>query len=241
MRFTVAVAMLLCACGDAPPSPSSVTSARFLALLTNTPEVRPGGLAEVEALWVDPASRDVSFEGWWCWETPTVDPLRCVPSVAAGALAPGGTPRSFAAGPLVPPAGAQQVIVVLEARVGDERVSAFRRVGVRGEGVLHVPPELREVVVRQGARASSVVEGDTIRVDAESFVVEVRGIAAPGAEPLTASFFASRGAFDPPRVVSPAALASRMGAGAGSMDVWVVLRDSRGGVRARAFRVARGG
>lgn len=242
MRLHVAAAVLLCACGEAPPSPSAVTSARFLGLLTETPEVRPGERANVEVLWVDPAARDVTFAGWWCWEGPTVDPLRCDPTVAAGPLAPGGAPRVWGVGPLRPPAGEREAIVVVEARVGGERISAFRRVGVRAEGVLHVPPRLRAVTVRQGEQVVVVVEGQEVSVNPAAFTVEVQGEAAADAGPLMASFFASAGIFDPPRVVSPSGLSSRWSPGAAErVEVWVLLRDARGGVRARSFRVRRGG
>lgn len=242
MRSTVAAVALLSACGDVPLSPSAVTTARFLALLTDSPEVRPGETATVTVLWVDPAERAVSFSGWWCWEGPTVDPLRCDPTVAAGALSPGTTPRAWVVGPLIPPSGAREAIVVVEARVEGERSSAFRRVGVRADGVLHVPLELRAVTVRQGEQATAASEGQEIRVSSAAFRVEVQAAAQTGAGPLTASFFASGGAFDPPRAVSPAALEARwIPGGAERVDVWVVVRDARGGVRARTFRVRRGG
>jgi hypothetical protein len=241
MRSAVAVAVLLAACGDAPPSPSAVTSARFLALLTDTPEVRPGARATVDVLWVDPAARAVTFSGWWCWEGPTVDPLRCDEATAAGALVPGTSPRTMVVGPLSPPEGLPQAIVVVEASLDGERRSAFRRLSVRPEGALHVPPEIRAVTLRQGERAEVVREGEEIRVASGEFSVEVQGEAASGAGPLTASFFAIGGAFDPPRAVAPAALVSRWRPGGGDrIEVWVLLRDARGGVRARAFRVRRG-
>jgi hypothetical protein len=241
MRSTVVAAAMLSACGEAPPSPSAVTSARFLALLTESPEVRPGETSTVEVLWADPAARAVTFSGWWCWEGPTVDPLRCEPTVAAGALAPGGSPRAWVVGPLTPPIGVRDAIVVVEARVEGERRSAFRRVGVRGDGVLHVPPALRTVTLRQGETVTPAGEAQEIRVTPAAFSVDVQAEVVPGAAPLTASFFASAGAFDPPRAVSPAALGSRWNpGGSGRVDVWVVLRDARGGVRARTFRVRRG-
>jgi hypothetical protein len=241
MRSAVVAVALLSACGDAPPSPSAVTSARFLALLTDSPEVRPGDTATVTVLWVDPAARAVSFSGWWCWEGPTVDPLRCEPTVAAGPLSPGETPRAWVAGPLIPPIGAREAIVVVEARVEGERSSAFRRVGVRTDGPLHVPPELRAVTLRQGEQVTVAGEGQEIRVTSAAFSVEVQAETATEAGPLMASFFASAGAFSPPRAVSPAALVSRwIPGGEDQVEVWVLLRDARGGVRARTFRVRRG-
>ncbi len=209
--------------------------------MTESPEVRPGETSTVEILWVDPAERVVTFSGWWCWERPTVDPLRCEPTVAEGALAPGGTPRAWVVGPLTPPAGVRDAIVVVEARVEGERSSAFRRVGVRGDGVLHVPPALRAVTLRQGEAVTVAGEGQEIGVTSAAFSVEVQAEAVTGAGPLTVSFFASAGAFAPPRAVSPAALVSRWSPGVSErVDVWVVLRDARGGVRARTFRVRRG-
>ena len=241
MRSAVVAVALLSACGDAPPSPSAVTTARFLALLTDSPEVRPGDTATISVLWVDPAARAVTFSGWWCWEGPTVDPLRCDPMVATGTLSPGGTPRVWGVGPLIPPMGAREAIVVVEARVEGARSSAFRRVGVRTEGALHVPPELRAVTLRQGEQVTVAGEGQEIRVTSAAFTVEVQAEVVTGAGPLTASFFASGGAFDPPRAVSPAALGSRWSPGGTErVDVWVVLRDARGGARARTFRVQRG-
>lgn len=242
MRSAFAAAVLLCACGEAPPSPSAVTSARFLGLLTESPEVRPGESATVEALWVDPADRSVSFVGWWCWEGPTLDPLRCDAASAAGPLTPAGAPRAWIVGPLRAPEGARDAIVVIEARVEGERSTAFRRVGVRAQGALHVPPRLLAVTLRQGEQTLPVSEGAELRLRSEAFSVEVLGEAAEGAGPLTASFFATRGVFDPPRAVAPAALESRWSPGTGDqVQFWVLLRDARGGVRARSFRVSRGG
>ncbi len=241
MRPTVAAAVLLSACGEAPPSPSAVTSARFLGLLTDSPEVRPGETATIEALWVDPAARPVTFSGWWCWEGPTVDPLRCDPAAASGTISPATSPRAWRVGPLIPPAGARDAIVVVEARVAGERSTAFRRVGVRTDGPLHVPPTLRSVTLRQGEQVTAVSDGLELRVQSAEFRVEVQGEAAEGAGPLTASFFAAGGVFDPPRAVAPAALVSRWSpGGADRVEVWVLLRDARGGVRARTFRVSRG-
>lgn len=171
-----------------------------------------------------------------------MDPLRCDSTAAAGTLSPAPSPRGWLVGPLHPPAGARDAIVVVEARVAGERVTAFRRVGVRTDGPLHAPPILRSVTLRQGEQVTAVDEGQELRVGSEAFRVEVQGEAAEGAGPLTASFFAAGGVFDPPRAVAPAALVSRWSpGGAGQVEVWVLLRDARGGVRARAFRVSRGG
>lgn len=242
MRLPVAAAVLLSACGEAPPSPSAVTSARFLGLITETPEVRPGESAAIEVLWVDPAERAVTFAGWWCWEGPAVDPLRCDPAIAEGPLTPGRSARAWTVGPLRPPPGAREAIVVLEASLEGQRTSAFRRVGVRADGALHTPPELQAVTLRQGDRAVLVAAGDEVGVTDASFRVEVQGEAAAGAGPLMASFFATGGVFDPPRAVSPAPLVSRWSPrGAEGGEIWVLLRDARGGVRARTFRVRRGG
>jgi hypothetical protein len=96
-------------------------------------------------------------------------------------------------------------------------------------------------MLRQGEQVTVAGEGQEIPLTSAAFSVEVQAEAATGAGPLTASFFASAGAFTPPRAVSPGALVSRWIPAAGDrVDVWVLLRDARGGVRARTFRVRRG-
>ncbi|MEZ4392570.1 MAG: hypothetical protein R3A48_15895 [Polyangiales bacterium] len=239
MRVRVATALLLTACGGELPSPSSVLTPRFIAILTPTPEVRPGQGASFEALFHDPAGRVASFRWWWCWESAAIDPLRCdaasanreLPDQGARATLPGEFLRA-------PPAADARVIVVCEAAVGAETVTSFRRLRLRAEGPLSTPPALGRTALRVGARELTVVEGGVYEVAGGD--VSVTTFAEEGARALTASFLCGAGSFSPPRAVSPSPLTSRwVVAGEGEIPMWVVLRDEGGGASALRFRVRR--
>lgn len=239
MRVRVATALLLTACGGELPSPSSVLTPRFIAILTPTPEVRPGDSASFEAIFHDPSARAVSFRWWWCWESASIDPLRCDAASANGELLDRGGRTTLPGASLrAPPTANAKVILVSEAAVGAETVTAFRRLQIRAEGTLRTPPTLVRTTLRVGAREVAVVEGGVYEVEGSE--VSVTAFAEEAGRTLTASFLCGAGSFSPPRAVSPSPLTSRWTvAGEGELPMWVVLRDEGGGASALRFRVRR--
>lgn len=241
MRWLVGAAACLAlgACGAELPSPSSLEAPRFIALLTNTPEVRPGQGFAVRAVWFDPMGRAPSFRWRWCWDS-GADPMRCADGFAAQTLASASAEVNVEGGALRDvPAGARGVIVVVRGEVRGDAVEAFRRVAIRAEGPLAVPPEIARVRVEQGDAAVEIVEGARLDVGSGPLRVELLPSAVSDAG-LTASFLTRGGRFDPPRLVGAGPLASRWSAeGPGDYPMWVVLRDERGGVSLRAWALRR--
>jgi len=241
MRWLVGAAagLALGACGAELPSPSSVEAPRFIALLTDTPEVLAGQGFAVRAVWFDPMGRAPTFRWRWCWDS-GADPLRCADGFAAQTLASASAEVTVERGGLGDaPTGARGVIVMVRGEVGGDAVEAFRRIAIRAEGPLAVPPEIVRVRVEQGDAAVEVVEGVSLDVEAGPLRVELLPSAVSDAG-LTASFLTRGGRFDPPRVVGVGPLSSRWSAeGPGIYPMWVVLRDERGGVSLRAWALRR--
>lgn len=236
MRRLVATLAFALGCGEALPSPSLVNAPRFIALTTETPELRPGDPVSVRAVFFDPLMREARFRGWWCWERAGVDPLGCEEVGADGALRFDGSEGHIGAGSLrAPKEGVTRALVIVEAAVDDELVTAFRRLAVLDEGPLWRPPTLRRVALREGSREVELIEGQTILLpegDApRRLIVEFEGD-----EAMTASFLTTDGSFSPPRGYgrSPIEVGWQAGATAERL-VWVVLRDDRGGSRVRSF------
>lgn len=236
------LALVATACGEELRSPSRVDALRVIALVTETPEVRPDGGAEVRAVWFDPAGRAPEFAWRLCWERAGVDPLSCADDPAAQAIASVGEVATV--GPALLRGRASDVAIVLvRLRAGDDRVEAFRRITVRADGALNRPPAIASVALLAGTTRVTVEEGATVEVPAAGLRVEVtpaddaRELRPDGArELLTASFLAGAGAFDPPRALGEGALrASWRDGAAGSVRMWAVLRDDRGGASVRAW------
>lgn len=135
----------------------------------------------------------------------------------------------------------------------------FRRVTVRTDGALNRPPAVARWVLRQGAREVVLPDlpGGWVALPAcaargcAAWSVEVTPTedAAESAgdgsmETLGVSFFVSAGATERPRDVAlpgeVRALTTRWTLGEGSGELWVVLRDQRGGETVRGVRVQSG-
>lgn len=240
-----ALALSAAACAAELPPPSRVDALRLIALLTETPDVRPGEGFAVRALWFDPRGRAAQARWSWCWEAPGIDPLRCAAGEGAHAISETGDVATVPPDALRDrPTGVDAVIVVARIEVGADRFEGFRRVRVRAQGALNQPPEIVEVAVGEGAARVVIEEGEVREGALRALRVELvaadgarEPTEAGGAEVLTASFLASAGAFDPPRVVGGerAFVARWTGDAVGDVRFWAVLRDDRGGVRARAW------
>lgn len=246
MRPHPGPALLFClaACAGELPSPSRVDALRVIALTTETPEIRPGTAVTVRALWFDPRGRPARFAWSWCWEGPGIDPLRCADGEGARTLASTGEEAELDAAALRDrPPDADVAIVVVRASLDGDRAEAFRRVRVRDQGALNQVPEVRALIVDDGRARVVVGEGDVTEIAARAARVELVATeasretdAAGVTEVLTASFLASEGSFDPPRVVGAGPFIARWrGVEGGEVRCWAVLRDDRGGVRARAW------
>jgi len=157
---------------------------------------------------------------------------------------------------------------VLDARLGhwrcDDNTPAeevFRRVRVTAEGPRNLPPAIASWEFARGDASVAVPPGDDASVtlpgcegaSCGSWTVRVRPaddaaerLPDGGREGLSASFYVTSGTTDRPRdTASPMevrGLAVRWTPGsAASSEVWVVLRDQRGGEAARGARVTGSG
>lgn len=247
MRPLQGAVMALCsaACAAELPSPTRVDALRLIALTTDTPDVRPGDPFAVRALWFDPRGRPARLRWSWCWEAPGVDPLACAAGeVGHGLDATGDLVTVPAEASRDRPRGVDTVIVVARVEAVGERVEGFRRVRVRAEGALNRPPEITEVAIGEGASRAAVGEGEVRETSLRALRVELVAAADAreptgdgGVEALTASFLASAGSLDPPRVLGGEGtfVARWTGDAVGDVRFWAVLRDDRGGVRARGW------
>lgn len=240
MRSIASATVLIVACGGVPESPSSLRSPRVLALLTETPEVHPGEPVVVEAIWFDPERRAASFRWWWCWQSASVDPLRCSRQAAVGLLVGDGAAATLPFGLPSPSSGEADALIMVEVIVDDLRVEAFRRVRVRADGPLRRPPSFDSVELVQGSTSLRVAAGEVVHVTSAGLCVRLTGSADANLGPLTGSFFATAGSFDPPRAVGEGPLSACWSSGgASTAGIWVVLRDAMGGARARSFVIRR--
>lgn len=240
MRRAAALLLTL-SCGEAPPSPSRLNSPRVLAMLTETPEVRPGGAADLQVVWFDPQGREAAFRWWWCWERAGVDPLRCERSSADVVLDGRDQTARIDVGAVAPAGAGTSVIVRVELSLGADRIDAFRRIVVKREGELHRPPVLSALRLEQGGVSIEVHGAEPVVVSPGPLCVIVRPEVSGGAGPATSSFFATAGELSPARAVGDGELRAcwTVAPAWESARFWVVLRDERGGVRARSFELRR--
>ena len=134
----------------------------------------------------------------------------------------------------------------------------FRRIGVQAQGPLNRPPGVARWVLRQGGQVIEMPELPGARVSlpacggpaCAAWVVELVPTSDAAerlddgtTEALGASFFVTVGSANRPRdVAAPGetrALTTRWTLDAPEGEVWVVLRDQRGGETVRGARVGR--
>lgn len=219
--------------GETLPSPSAVRALRVVALVTDTPEVAPGGRAQVTAAWVDPTPGRALEARWQlCAEADVGDPRRCAAASEAMDLGEG---ESVTTPPLTRP-GVYFVLVAacvggaptLRRDLGHWRCAdggyaeeVFRRIAVTPAGPRNRPPGIAGWALTRGDAAVSLpLEGDAAvtlppcdRAECGPWSLRVRPaedaaetLPDGGREALSASFFVTSGSTDRPRdTASPGA------------------------------------
>lgn len=257
MRRLVAlphVLWALAACTNDFPPYSHIHSLSVLAVVAEPPEVPPGGRAALRALVVDPAGggRPVTFDWAMCTLAPsgyaTVND-RCVTEASGPFLIPlgdgataGATMPAVRLADLGLPDASDgfYVPVRLLVRAGDETVTAIYRLRYGIGTPANHNPSLADFVAEDqgggsyalGARLDAGAAEDYQVYDFDAQAAVTRR------EQLRFSWFTTAGFVSDEHTGADAPRTQLTVAAGGPVDVWVVVRDERGGSDYRHLALA---